>query len=174
MMAQPAVALRDTLTRRPALLPRTVNRLTSPHSAPDAMLRVHEWLYERSDGRIGHLMIGAPALLLWTIGRRTAIRRRSAVCYAADGDRVVIAASNSGADRSPAWFHNVLANPSVELQIGRHHLSGRATVVESSDPDYGRLWELMNRTNNRRYDAYQSLTSRPIPLVAIAIVGGRR
>jgi hypothetical protein len=29
------------------------------------------------------------------------------------------------------------------------------------------LWEAMNRTNNRRYDTYQSKTSRPIPLVSI-------
>jgi deazaflavin-dependent oxidoreductase (nitroreductase family) len=112
-------------------------------------------------------MIGAPTLLLRTTGRRTGRRRCSALCYARDGDRFVVAASNDGADRPPAWFHNILADPSVEVQVGRRHIVGRAAVVESADPDYQRLWELMNQTNNGRYDSYQAKTSRPIPLVAV-------
>ena len=169
MTTATAIELRQTLARRPPWLTRTVNRLTAPHSAPDRVLRAHKWLYERSDGRIGQLMIGAPTLLLWTTGRRTGTRRCSAVNYAVDGDRLVVAASNSGADRPPAWFHNIRSNPSVQLQVGRHHVSGTAAVVESTDPNYKPLWELMNATNNRRYDAYQTLTSRPIALVAISI-----
>ena len=52
--------------------------------------------------------------------------------------------------------------------MGREHISGIVTVIESTHPDYPRLWEPMNGTNNRRYDAYQSKTTRPIPLVAVA------
>ncbi len=169
MTTATGVELRQTLARRPPWLPRTLNRLTAPRSAPDRVLRAHRWLYEHSDGRIGQLMIGAPTLLLWTTGRRTGIRRCSAVSYAVDRDGLIIAASNSGADHPPAWFHNLRSNSAVHFQIGRHHLSGTAAVVESTDPDYKRLWGLMNTTNNRRYDAYQTLTSRPIALVAISI-----
>ena len=52
--------------------------------------------------------------------------------------------------------------------MGREHISGIVTVIESTHPDYPRLWEPMNGTNNRRYDAFQSKTTRPIPLVAVA------
>lgn len=164
-----AVELRNALDFRPTRLARAVNRWTAPRSAPDAVLRFHRWLYQHSDGRLGQGMIGAPSLLLWTTGRRSGKRRCTALVYAADGNRVVLAASNSGSDRPPAWFHNLVSTTSVELQIGRHHLSGTAAVVESNNPDYARQWELINATNIRRYDAYQELTSRPIALVAIAI-----
>lgn len=164
-----AVELRQTLARRPPWLTRTINRLTAPHSAPDRVLRVHQWLYQRSDGRVGQLMAGVPTLLLGTTGRRTGNWRCSAVNYAVDGDRLIIAASNSGGDRPPAWFYNLQSNPSIQIQVGRHHLAGAAAVVESTNPDYERLWALMNAICNGRYDAYQTLTSRPIALVAISI-----
>jgi F420H(2)-dependent quinone reductase len=78
-----------------------------------------------------------------------------------------VAASNDGKDGHPAWFLNLCSTPQVGLQIGRAHLSGTATVIQSPDPEYPRLWELMNAANNRRYDAYQSKTTRSIPLIAI-------
>lgn len=151
----------------PALIPRTMNRLTAPNSAPASTLRFHRWIYIRSDGRIGPGMIGAWTLLLRTVGRKTGQWRTSALVFARDGERIILAASNDGKDAAPAWFHNLRANPEVQVQVGRHRFAGTATVIESSDAEYPRLWELMNGTNNRRYDAYQSKTSRPIPLVAI-------
>ena len=151
----------------PPFIPRLLNRLTSPNSAPAPMLRFHQWIYSRSDGRIGPGIIGAWTLLLHTIGRRSGQRRTTALVFAHDGERIILAASNDGKDRSPAWFLNLCSDPKVELQIGREHLRGTATVIESSDPEYPRLWELMNGTNNRRYDAYQSRTSRSIPIVVI-------
>jgi deazaflavin-dependent oxidoreductase (nitroreductase family) len=112
-------------------------------------------------------MIGAPALLLYTCGRRSGFRRCSALVYGRDGGRIVLAASNNGLDRAPSWLHNIRNHPEVELRVGRHQLWGRATVVEPSHPEYAHLWEVMNRSNHRRYDAYQAKTSRPIPLVVV-------
>lgn len=155
----------------PPRLARALNRLTTPRTAPAAVLRLHRWLYQRSRGRLGHGMIGAPTLLLHTIGRRTRQPRCSALCYARDGDRFVVAASNEGADQPPAWFHNLVAEPSVELQVGRRRLSGRAEVIEPSHPDHSRLWAAMNATNHGRYDWYQSQTSRLIALVAVTPTG---
>jgi hypothetical protein len=40
-------------------------------------------------------------------------------------------------------------------------------VVEPADPDYARLWKIVNDNNGDRYTAYQSETTRPIPVVAI-------
>ena len=152
----------------PPLIPRTMNRVISPMTAPAWELRLHKWIYQTTDGRIGPGMIGAWTLLLQTAGRRTGQRRTSALVFARDGGRLILAASNDGKDQAPAWFHNLCAEPKVEVQMGREHFSGTAFVIKDSDSEYPRLWELMNQTNNRRYDAYQSKTSRPIPLVAIA------
>lgn len=151
----------------PPFIPRTMNRLTAPTTGPAAMLRLHRWIYIRSDGRIGAGMIGAWTLLLRTVGRRTGRPRVTALVFARDGERIIVAASNDGEDHAPAWFHNLCAMSEVEVQVGRRRFAGSATIVDSTDSDYPRLWELMNQTNNRRYDAYQARTHRPIPLVAI-------
>ncbi|HVA20461.1 MAG TPA: nitroreductase family deazaflavin-dependent oxidoreductase [Solirubrobacteraceae bacterium] len=146
---------------------RALNRITSPGSAPRPILNAHRWLYERSDGRIGHGLIGAPTLLLKTTGRRSGKPRTSALVYARDGKNIVLVASNEGSNRPPAWLHNVRAHPDVEVQIGRRRLRGHAAAIDAANPDYARLWTLMNSTNHRRYDHYQSQTSRPIALVMI-------
>ena len=130
-------------------------------------MRLHEALYVRTDGRVGHRMIGVPTLLLRTTGRRTGQTRVSALVYARDGDRLVMVASNHGFDREPAWFFNLQADPRVNVQVGRARLDGIASIVEAGDPEYGRYWTLVNKTNHGRYDAYQTKTARPIPLVVV-------
>lgn len=152
----------------PPLIPRMLNRVTAPKSGPAPMLRFHKWVYTATDGRIGPGVIGAWTLLLQTVGRRSGQCRTTALVFARDRQRLILAASNDGKDQAPAWFHNLCADPDVEVQIGREQFSGTASIINACDPDYPRLWELMNQTNNRRYDAYQSKTSRTIPLVAIA------
>ena len=83
------------------------------------VLKLHQQLYERSDGMVGHRILGVPALLLRTTGRRSGAQRCSALMYAADGSDHVVVASNGGSDRPPGWLHNVRAKPGVEIQIGR-------------------------------------------------------
>lgn len=157
------------LHRGPPRLARALNRMSAPRTGPAPVLRAHRWLYDHTDGRIGHGMIGAPTLLLRTSGRRSGRRRTTALCYISDAGRLVLAASNDGADRSPGWFHNLVSDPAVEVQVGRRRLAGHAVVVDPSHLDYGRLWRLMNATINGRLDAYQARTRRPIPLVAITL-----
>ena len=131
------------------------------------LLRIHEQIYKRTDGRLGHRMMGVPTLLLRTTGRRSGAARTNALVYARDGDDYLLVASNGGADSHPAWLHNLRANPAVEIQIGRERRQGTAGVIEPADPGYQRLWEIVNANNHDRYAAYQRQTSRPIPVVAI-------
>ncbi len=131
------------------------------------VLRLHQQLYVRSDGRLGHGMIGVPTLLLRTTGRRTGATRTNALVYARDGRDYLVVASNGGADQPPAWLHNLRAQAQVELQVGRSRHQATARIIEPSEPDYGRLWKIVNDNNDDRYDGYQKMTSRPIPLVAL-------
>jgi deazaflavin-dependent oxidoreductase (nitroreductase family) len=112
-------------------------------------------------------MIGVPTLLLRTTGRRSGATRTNGLVYASDGDDYLVVPSNGGADRPPAWLHNLTADPNVEIQIGRQRRGGKARIVEPSDPTYERLWKLVNENNRDRYTAYQQKTSRPIPVVVI-------
>jgi deazaflavin-dependent oxidoreductase (nitroreductase family) len=130
-------------------------------------LRLHEKLYKATDGRVGHKMIGVPSLLLRTTGRRSGATRTNGLVYARDGENYLVVPSNGGADKAPGWLHNLKANPDVQVQIGRDRRQGTAAVVEPADPDYERIWKIVNENNKDRYTAYQKMTSRPIPVVVI-------
>ena len=132
-----------------------------------SFLHLHQALYERTDGRVGHRLIGVPSLILRTTGRRTGVTRTAVLSYGRDGDGYVVVASNGGQPEPPAWLHNVRANPVVGLQVGRRRVAGLARVVEAGDADYPRLWTIVNRVNHGRYDGYQARTTRPIALVVL-------
>jgi F420H(2)-dependent quinone reductase len=136
-------------------------------SVMSGVLAVHEEIYKRTGGRVGHRMLGVPTLLLRTTGRRSGVTRTNSLVYARDGDDLLVVASNGGADRAPAWLHNLRAHPDVEIQIGRERRPATARIVEPSDADYERLWKLVNAGNRDRYSAYQRRTTRPIPVVAL-------
>lgn len=149
--------------------------MTAAQRLQRAYLRLHQWVYERSGGWIGHRMAGTPSLLLTTTGRRSGARRTVALIYARDGDDYVLVGSNYGLDRPAAWQRNVEADPHVEIRVARRRSRGTARVVEASDPDHARLWAVANRGNHDRYRGYQTRTSRPIPIVVVtpAPVAGR-
>ena len=135
-------------------------------------LKVHERIYKATDGRLGHKMIGVPSLLLRTTGRRSGQTRTNGLVYARDGEDYLVVPSNGGADKAPGWLHNVRANPAVEVQVEREHTPGTARVVERSDPEFERLWKIVNENNRDRYTAYQKQTSRQIPIVAVTPARG--
>jgi deazaflavin-dependent oxidoreductase (nitroreductase family) len=110
----------------------------------------------------------APVLLLTTTGARSGRTRTSPMMYLADGndaDRVYVFASAAGADKSPSWFHNIVANPTaLGVEIGSEHITANADIL----------------TNPRRADVYatqadcfpgfadyQAKTAREIPVVAL-------
>lgn len=131
-------------------------------------MRFHQSLYVRTDGRVGHgMLVTVPSLLLRTAGRRSGARRTTALAYARDGDNYVVVASNSAKDVSPGWYFNLCANPQVELQVRRKRIPGAAEAVNRGDPEYDRLWRLVNEANKGRYDEYQKKTTRPIPLIVV-------
>lgn len=56
------------------------------------------------------------------------------------------------------------------MQIGRTRFSATATEIAVGDPDYARLWKLVNDKNGNRYNEYQKKTTRQIPLIALTRV----
>ena len=136
-------------------------------SLTSQVLRVHERIYKATDGRLGHNMIGVPCLLLRTTGRRSGVERTNGLVYARDGDDYLVVASKGGAPEAPAWLHNLRANPEVEVQVGRERRKAIAREVGPSDPDYERLWKIVNENNKDRYAEYQKRTKRPIPVVVL-------
>jgi deazaflavin-dependent oxidoreductase (nitroreductase family) len=131
------------------------------------VLRVHDTVYQKTNGWIGHRILGVPNLLLHTVGAKTGKARTNTLTYARDGDDYLIVASKSGGPKAPGWFYNLKANPSVEITVGPKRFRASASPVLPDDPDYTRLWKLVNDNNSQRYEAYQEKTSRPIPVVVL-------
>jgi deazaflavin-dependent oxidoreductase (nitroreductase family) len=134
------------------------------------VLRVHEKLYKATDGRVGHRLLGVPSLLLRTTGRRSGVTRTNGLVYARDGVDYLVVASKGGSEKPPAWLLNLEAKPEVEMQVGRERQKAGSRVLRPSDPDYARLWKIVNDNNGDRFSAYQSETSRPIPVVVLTPV----
>ena len=128
-------------------------------------LTAHQWLYEKTDGRIGASVGGRPMLLLRHRGRKTGQPRTSALLYVRDGDNYAVIASKGGDPKHPGWFHNLTANPDVEIQIGRKRIPVRARVAEGDER--ARIWARANEVNKGGYDLYQTRTDRKIPVVVL-------
>lgn len=132
------------------------------------LLRVHDRLYQKTDGRFGHRIPGfAPMLMLHTVGAKTGQPRTNSLTYARDGDAYLIVASNGGAERYPGWYHNLRKDPNVEINVGTKRFPVTARDVTPEDSDYQRLWQLVNKNNSNRYNGYQRRTSRPIPVIEL-------
>src|SRR5881398_3012668 len=101
-------------------------------------LKVHQLIYERSGGRVGHRLGPTRALLLRTVGAKTGQPRTNALSYARDGGDYVVVASMGGAPRSPGWYHNLRANPEAEIQVGTRRMPVRARFVLPGDADRDR------------------------------------
>lgn len=132
------------------------------------ILKLHQGIYEVTDGRFGHKLLGVPTLLLRTTGRKSGLERTNALIYIDDGKgNKVVVASNNGEAKSPAWLLNLKTKPSVEFQINRDCFRATAEVIEKDNAEYQRLWQEHNEHNADRYDQYQLMTMRAIPLVRL-------
>jgi deazaflavin-dependent oxidoreductase (nitroreductase family) len=114
-------------------------------------------------GRLG-MGMGLPTALLETRGARSGERRRNAVIYFHDRERVIVVASKLGLPAHPAWLHNLRANPDVAL--GGQPFT--AQVVED-EAERQRLWMLADRVFPpfAAYRARAAPAGRTIPIVQL-------
>lgn len=128
------------------------------------ILGVHQFIYERSGGRIGRRLGKAPMLLLETRGRKTGRTRTVALLYHRDRDDYVVVGSLGGSDTPPAWLLNLQATPEVGVQVGTERFPARARVASADERR--RLWAELTRLWPN-YDRYQTQTTREIPVVIL-------
>ncbi|RNI22884.1 nitroreductase family deazaflavin-dependent oxidoreductase [Flexivirga caeni] len=73
-------------------------------------------------------------------------------------------ASKGGAPEHPAWYHNILAHPEVEVQDGTAHHDGIAREISGAERD--EWWERAVAAYPP-YAEYQENTDRQIPVFLI-------
>jgi deazaflavin-dependent oxidoreductase (nitroreductase family) len=107
---------------------------------------------------------GAPIVLLTTKGAKSGTTYTTPLVYTRDGDRLVVIASKGGAPTNPAWFHNLVANPSVTVEVGLDKYDARAVVAEGEERD--RLFNAQAALMPNFHE-YQKNTTRLIPVVVL-------
>jgi deazaflavin-dependent oxidoreductase (nitroreductase family) len=120
--------------------------------------------FRANDGRVGGDFEGAPMLLLTVTGAKTGRRITSPLVYTRDEDRIVVIASNGGADKHPTWFGNLVAHPIVTVELGTETFEAKAHVTDGAERD--RLFAAQAEMMPGFWD-YQKNTSRVIPVVAL-------
>jgi len=120
--------------------------------------------FRANDGKVGGPFEGAPVLLLTSVGAKSGERRTTPVMYLPDGERMVIFASLGGAPNNPAWYHNLVANPSATVEVGPGTVEVDAVVTSGEERD--RLFEQQAELYPQFAD-YAQKTTRQIPVVAL-------
>jgi deazaflavin-dependent oxidoreductase (nitroreductase family) len=125
----------------------------------------HVARYLETDGEDGyHWRNDTTILLLFTKGRKSGEERSHALIFRPFGDVYTVVASKGGAEQPPAWFLNLQADPNVEVQIKADRF--RAVARVATPEEKPAMWASMVEAWPD-YDAYQTRTSREIPVVVL-------
>ena len=124
---------------------------------------VHNTLQKVSGGRIGTTVFGMRAVQLHTTGRRSGQRRTVWLTSPVnDAQRIVLIASKGGDDRHPDWYHNITANPEVEITEGE--VTKPYTARTATPDEKAEIWPQVVAAY-KGYAGYQKRTGRDIPVV---------
>ena len=122
-------------------------------------------LYEGSLGTEGLTLrdTGLPVIIVTNRGRKTGAIRKTPLMRVADGNSYLLVASRGGAPKHPLWYHNLKADPNVEIRDGADVYPMRVReVVESIEKR--RLWDIAVAAYPP-YQEYQDRTDREIPVL---------
>lgn len=120
--------------------------------------------FRANGGKVGGPFEGANMVLLTTTGAKSGQPRVAPLVYRPDGDRIVIFASKAGAPTHPDWYHNIVANPSVSVEVGEEQYSATAHILEGAERDA--IYDAQ-AAEVPAFAEYQANTTRVIPVVAI-------
>jgi deazaflavin-dependent oxidoreductase (nitroreductase family) len=134
------------------------------------MVDVRDWNtqiieeFRANEGKVGGRFEGATMLLLHTTGAKSGQERVNPLVYLADGDDMVVFASKGGAPTNPDWYHNLLANPEVTVEVGTTTVRARARVTKGEERDA--LWARQVAARPQFAD-YEASTDRVIPVIVL-------
>ena len=118
--------------------------------------------FRANGGQVTGDFAGRNLLVLTTTGAKTRRAHVTPLGYSLDGDRLIVSAAAGGAPHHPDWYHNLVANPMVTVELGTETFEARATV--STGAERARLGAERARTNPN-FVRNQARTTREIPLI---------
>lgn len=122
--------------------------------------------FRANAGKVGGPFAGSDLLLLTTTGARTGHPHTTPLGHVRDGDRLLVVGSNLGAPHHPDWYHNLLAHPTVQVELGDGEFQTVAVPAEGPRRD-----ELFARVAAEApgYAEYQAATDRALPVVVLEL-----
>lgn len=121
--------------------------------------------FRNSRGNTAGNSSGRPLLLLTTYGRKTGQPYTNPLMHLPDGDRWIVFASKGGDPKNPDWYHNLVANSIVTLEVDAETFEAEATEVTGEERDllYARQTQLFPN-----FAEYETMTNRKIPVIALS------
>jgi deazaflavin-dependent oxidoreductase (nitroreductase family) len=121
-------------------------------------------LYESSGGTEGTAMRGMPVIVLTSVGNKSGKLRKTPLMRVEHAGRYAAVASLGGAPKNPVWYHNLVAEPHVEVQDGPVKQDMRAREVFGEEKAE---WWARAVAAYPDYADYQAKTDRVIPLFVL-------
>jgi deazaflavin-dependent oxidoreductase (nitroreductase family) len=120
-------------------------------------------VYRRTKGRVTRAW-DVDALLLTTTGRRSGKQRTVVLQFFRDGDDMVLAAADAGAESHPGWYHNLTANPEARVDVMGTTIPVTATEMPAEEAEA--FWpRILEKAPD--YERYLRATDRRMPLIRL-------
>ncbi|GLW46661.1 nitroreductase [Streptomyces sp. NBRC 14336] len=134
--------------------------------SPTRWVREQVELYESSGGTEGTTLrdTGLPVVLLTTRGAKSGKIRKTPLMRVEHEGRYAVVASQGGAPRHPVWYHNLKADPRVELRDRTEQWD--MTAREVTGAEKAEWWERAVAAYPP-YADYQKKTDREIPVFVL-------
>jgi deazaflavin-dependent oxidoreductase (nitroreductase family) len=120
--------------------------------------------FRSNGGQMSGNFATMPLVLLHTTSAKTGQERTIPLAHMRDGDRVLIFASKGGNPKHPDWYHTILANPNVTVEVGTETFEAEAVVLTGEERD-----QLFAKQAESQpvFAEYQTRTERQIPVIAL-------
>jgi deazaflavin-dependent oxidoreductase (nitroreductase family) len=124
--------------------------------------------FRANEGKVGGPFEGSPLLLLHTVGAKTGQPRVNPVMYQQVAGGYAVFASRGGGPVNPDWYHNLLAHPRVQAEIGARTVDLVARVAEGEERE--RIWSAQ-KAAAPGFAGYERRTTRQIPVIVLEPAG---
>ncbi len=121
-------------------------------------------LYERTNGAEGNEIQGMPVVIVTSVGHKSGNIRKNPVMRVDHEGAYAVVASKGGAPEHPDWYHNITANPRVQLQDGPEP---HEYVARQVDGDERATWWERAVAAFPPYAEYATKTDREIPVFVL-------
>lgn len=118
--------------------------------------------FRANGGEVGGFFADKFVVLLTTTGAKSGNRHTTPLVAGRDGNAVFVIASAGGSHRHPAWYHNLVANPSVTVEVGSETYETTAQVTD--EPQRTELYTALEEKMSFFTD-YRTDNPRTIPVV---------